>query len=62
MLPRPDRHAQDLHILAAHAHIAASTARRKGDHLTAYELTIKANALSRQALRLAERQSLPYLH
>jgi hypothetical protein len=44
--------AAELHNLAAHA--AAATARGKGDHLTAHELSKQAHEHSMNAHKLAE--------
>jgi hypothetical protein len=45
----------ELHNLAAHAHESAATARGKGDHLTAHELSKKALEHSMEAYRHSEK-------
>src|SRR5580704_3436647 len=46
--------AAELHNLAAHAHGAAATAHGKGDHLTAHELSQRANEHSMNAHKLSQ--------
>jgi hypothetical protein len=46
--------AAELHNLAAHSHTAAGTAHRKGDYLTAHELTKQAHEHSAHAQQVAE--------
>lgn len=46
--------AAELHNLAAHAHTAAAAAHRKGDYLTAHELTKQAHEHSIDAQQVAE--------
>ena len=46
--------AAELHNLAAHAHTAAAAAHRKGDYLTAHELTKQAHEHSVRAQQVAE--------
>jgi hypothetical protein len=48
-----DRGAE-LHNLAAHAHAAAAAAHGKADHLTAHELSTRANEHSQNAHKLSE--------
>ena len=45
--------AAELHNLAAHAHEAASAAHKKGDQLTAHELSKQAMEHSMNACKLA---------
>jgi len=47
--------AAELHNLAAHAHEAASAAHKKGDHLTAHELSKQALEHSINANKLGEK-------
>ena len=47
--------AAELHNLAAHAHTAAAVAHRKGDYLTAHELTKQAHDHSMNAQKIAEK-------
>jgi uncharacterized protein Yka (UPF0111/DUF47 family) len=44
----------ELHNLAAHAHAAAAVAYRKGDHLTAHELSKQAHEHSTNAHKHAQ--------
>ena len=54
MSPSMHNRAAELHNLAAHAHQAAAVAHGKGDHLTAHELSKRAQEHSVNALKLAE--------
>jgi hypothetical protein len=46
--------AAELHNLAAHAHAAAAVAHLKGDHMTAHELSKKAQEKSMNVQRHVE--------
>jgi hypothetical protein len=46
--------AAELHNLAAHAHAAAAVAHQKGDHMTAHELSKKAQEKSMNVQRHIE--------
>jgi hypothetical protein len=50
----PHDRVAELHNLAAHAHTAAATAHGKGDHLTAHELSERANEYSMNAYKHAK--------
>ena len=50
----PHDRLAELHNLAAHAHAAAATAHSKGDHLTAHELSERANEYSMNAYKHAK--------
>ena len=50
----PHERAQELHNLAAHAHLAAAVAHGKQDHLVAHELTVQAHEHSSNAKKLAD--------
>ncbi len=54
--------AAELHNLAAHAHSAAATAHRKGDHLTAHELSRQALDHSRNANKHTEEITSANVH
>jgi hypothetical protein len=47
--------AAEMHNLAAHAHEAASAAHKKGDQLTAHELSKQALEHSMNACKLVEK-------
>jgi hypothetical protein len=54
MSPSSSYRLIELHNLAAHAHTAAAVAHKKGDHLTAHELSKQAHEHSLNAHELSE--------